>query len=47
MPFGTMIYHEGSVTGIQGLADPGSRRTVTMIAVDEVKLLESTQGGVA
>ena len=46
-PFRTMIYHEGSVTVIQGLADPGSPRTVTMIAEDEVKLLEITHDGVA
>ena len=46
-PFRTMIYHAGSVTGIQGLADPGSPRTVTMIAEDEVKLLEITHDGVA
>jgi len=37
-----MIYHKGSVTGIQGLADPGSKRAVTMIAEDKVELVEIT-----
>ena len=46
-PFRTMLYHEGSVTGIQGLVDPGSPRTVTMIAEDNVQLIEITHGGVA
>ena len=46
-PFRKMIYHEGSVTGIQGLADPGSPRAVTMIAEDKVELIEITHDGVA
>ena len=46
-PFRKMIYHEGSVTGIQGLADPGSPRAVTMIAEDKVKLIEITHDGIA
>ncbi len=45
-PFRKMIYHEGSVTGIQGLADPGSPRTVTMIAEDKVELIEITHNGI-
>ncbi len=46
-PFRKMIYHEGSVTGIQGLADPGSPRAVTMIAEDNVELVEITHEGIA
>ena len=46
-PFRRMIYHEGSVTGIQGLADPGSPRAVTMIADDNVELIEIRHDGVA
>lgn len=46
-PFRKMIYHEGSVTGIQGLADPGSPRAVTMIAEDKVELIEITHDGIA
>lgn len=46
-PFRSMIYHRGSVTGIQGLADPGSERPVTMIADGKVKLIEITHAGVA
>jgi CRP-like cAMP-binding protein len=45
-PFRKMIYHVGSVTGIQGLVDPGSPRPVTMIAEDDVKLIEITQAGI-
>ena len=44
-PFRSMIYHKGSVTGIQGLADPGSRREVSMIADGKVKLVEITHKG--
>ena len=44
-PFRSMIYHKGSVTGIQGLADPGSRRAVTMIADGDVRLIEITHEG--
>ena len=46
-PFRRMIYNEGSVTGIQGLADPGSPRAVTMIADDNVELIELRHDGVA
>ncbi len=46
-PFRKMIYHEGSVTGIQGLADPGSPRPVTMLAEDKVELIEITHDGIA
>lgn len=44
-PFRSMIYHTGSVTGIQGLADPGSERAVTMIADGTVKVIEITYEG--
>ncbi len=46
-PFRKMIYHEGAVTGIQGLADPGSPRPVTMLAEDKVELVEITHDGIA
>jgi CRP-like cAMP-binding protein len=46
-PFRKMIYHVGSVTGIQGLVEPGSPRPVTMIAEDDVELIEITQAGIA
>ncbi|MEN8167702.1 MAG: cyclic nucleotide-binding domain-containing protein [Pseudomonadota bacterium] len=46
-PFSKMIYNTGSVTGIQGLADPGSPRAVTMIAEDNVELIEITHDGIA
>jgi CRP-like cAMP-binding protein len=46
-PFRKMIYHKGSLTGIQGLADPGSERVVTMIAEDKVELIEITHEGIA
>jgi len=41
-----MIYNKGSVTGIQGLADPGSVRAVSMIAEDKVELIEITYEGI-
>lgn len=44
-PFRSMIYHKGSVTGIQGLADPGTQRAVTMIADGKVRLVEITHEG--
>ena len=44
-PFRTMIYHKGSVTGIQGLADPGTKRAVSMIADGKVSLVEITHEG--
>jgi len=46
-PFHHMIYHKGSVTGIQGLVDPGSKRAVSMIAEDEVHLVEITHEGIS
>ena len=46
-PFRHMIYNKGSVTGIQGLVDPGSTRAVSMIADGKVKLIEITHDGVA
>ena len=45
-PFRTMIYHKGSVTGIQGLADPGTKRAVSMIADGKVNLVKITQEGI-
>lgn len=44
-PFRSLIYHKGSVTGIQGLADPGSKRVVSMIADGKVELVEITHEG--
>jgi len=46
-PFRHMIYQKGSVTGIQGLADPGSKRSVTMIADGKVELIELTHEGIS
>jgi len=46
-PFRHMIYQKGSVTGIQGLADPGSKRAVTMIADGKVELIELTYDGIS
>jgi len=46
-PFRHMIYQKGSVTGIQGLADPGSERAVTMIADGKVELIELTYEGIS
>lgn len=46
-PFRRMVYQQGSVTGIQGLADPGSQRAVTMIADGKVKLVEITYEGIS
>jgi CRP-like cAMP-binding protein len=46
-PFRRMIYQTGSVTGIQGLADPGTKRAVTMIADGKVKLVEITYEGIS
>jgi len=46
-PFRKMLYHKGSVTGIQGLVNPGSERVVTMIADGKVKLVEITQEGIS
>jgi CRP-like cAMP-binding protein len=44
-PFRTMIYQKGAVTGIQGLADPGTKRAVSMIADGKVELIEITHEG--
>ena len=46
-PFRHMIYHKGSVTGIQGIVDPGSERPVSMIADGKVRLVEITHEGIA
>lgn len=46
-PFLKMIFNKGSVTGIQGLADPGSKRAVTMIAEDKSVLIEITHEGIS
>lgn len=46
-PFRGMIYNKGSVTGIQGLVNPGSTRVVGMIADGKVKLIEITHEGIA
>ena len=42
-----MIYQKGSVTGIQGLANPGSKRAVSMIADGKVELVEITYEGIS
>jgi len=46
-PFRHMIYHKGSVTGIQGLVDPDSTRAVSMIADGKVELVEIPHEGIA
>ena len=46
-PFRHMIYQKGSVTGIQGLADPGSKRVVTMLADGKAELVEITNEGIS
>lgn len=46
-PFRRMVYQQGAVTGIQGLADPGTKRAVTMIADGKVKLIEITHEGIS
>jgi CRP-like cAMP-binding protein len=46
-PFLRMILNKGSVTGIQGLVDPGSKRAVGMMADGKVKLIEITHEGIA
>ena len=46
-PFRQMIYNKGSVTGIQGLVSPGSKRVVSMIADGKVKLIQITHEGIA
>ena len=42
-----MIFKKGSVTGIQGLVEPGSTRAVSMIADGEVELVEIPHEGLA
>jgi len=46
-PFVHMILNKGSVTGIQGLVDPGSTRAVSMMADGKVKLIEIAHEGIA
>jgi len=46
-PFRHMIYNKGSVSGIQGLVDPGGTRAVSMIADGKVKLVEIPNAGIA
>jgi CRP-like cAMP-binding protein len=45
-PLRHMIYHIGSVTGIQGLADPGSARQASLIAEKRSELIEITHEGI-
>jgi len=46
-PFLQMIFSKGSVTGIQGLVDPGSTYPVSMITDGKVKLIEIAHEGIA
>jgi len=46
-PFVHMILNKGSVTGIQGLVDPGSTRALSMMADGKVNLIEIAQEGIA
>ena len=46
-PYRHMIYSKGSVTGISGLADPGSTRAVSMLADGKVRLVEITHEGIS
>lgn len=45
-PLRHMVYHIGSVTGIQGLADPGSERAISLICEKRSELIEITREGV-
>jgi CRP-like cAMP-binding protein len=45
-PLRHMVYHIGSVTGIQGLADPGSERAISMICEKRSELIEITREGI-
>jgi CRP-like cAMP-binding protein len=45
-PLRQMVYHIGSVTGIQGLADPGSERAISMICEKHSELIEITREGI-
>jgi len=42
-----MVYYKGSVTSIQGLADPDSNPAVTMIAEDKVELIKISCEGIS
>lgn len=46
-PFQRLIFQQGSVTGIQGLANPGSKRTVTMLADGKLNLVEINHAGMS
>ena len=45
-PLRHMVYHIGSVTGIQGLADPGSERAISVISEKRSELIEITHEGI-
>ncbi len=45
-PMRRMVYHVGSVTGIQGLADPGTDRAISMICEKRSELIEITREGI-
>ena len=45
-PLRHMVYHIGSVTGIQGLADPGSERAISVICEKRSELIEITREGI-
>lgn len=45
-PFSQQLYHLGSVTGIQGLAEVGSIRPVTLFANEKSELVEITYEGI-
>ena len=45
-PLRHMVYHIGSVTGIQGLADPGAERAISMICEKRSELIEITREGI-
>lgn len=45
-PLRHMVYHIGSATGIQGLADPGSERAISMICEKRSELIEITREGI-
>ena len=46
-PFQHVDYHVGSVTGLQGLVEPGSHRPVSLIADGNTELLEIPEAGIA
>ncbi len=45
-PLRRMVYRVGSVTGIQGLADPGSERAISMICEKRCELIEIGREGI-